>query len=116
LSTATFIGYLILGPPGAIVATAGIFLPSFIFVGLLNPIIPRLRQLSWTAAFLDAVNISAVALILAVLINLGRTTLTAWPAWVIAILATVATFRFKLSSAWVVLGGAVLGWLVSWLV
>jgi chromate transporter len=114
LSTATFIGYLILGPPGAIVATAGIFLPSFIFVGLLNPIIPRLRQLSWTAAFLDAVNISAVALILAVLINLGRTTLTAWPAWVIAILATVATFRFKLSSAWVVLGGAVLGWLVSW--
>jgi chromate transporter len=116
LSTATFIGYLILGLPGAIVATAGIFLPSFIFVGLLNPIIPRLRQLSWTAAFLDAVNISAVALILAVLINLGRTTLTAWPAWVIAILATVATFRFKLSSAWVVLGGAVLGWLVSWLV
>lgn len=61
LSTATFIGYVIAGIPGAIVATIGIFLPSFVFVAVLNPLIPRLRASSWTRAFLDAVNVSAVA-------------------------------------------------------
>ena len=64
LTTSTFIGYILSGIPGAVVATAGIFLPSFFFVLMLNPIIPRLRQSAWASAFLDAVNVSAVALML----------------------------------------------------
>ena len=62
LSTATFIGYLVEGVPGAAVATLGIFLPAFVLVGLLNPLIPRMRSSRWVSAFLDAINASAVAL------------------------------------------------------
>jgi chromate transporter len=113
LSTATFIGYLIAGVPGAIAATLGIFLPSFLFVLILNPIIPRLREMAWTAAFLDAVNAAAVALMLAVTIALGRETLVNWQAWVILGLAALLAFRFKLNSAWLVLGGAVLGYALN---
>lgn len=72
LSTATFIGYLISGVPGAVVATVAIFLPSFFFVAALNPLIPRLRSSKWTAAFLDAVNVSAVALMAVVTIELAK--------------------------------------------
>jgi chromate transporter len=110
LSTATFIGYLVAGVPGAAVATAGIFLPSFFFVAALNPVIPRLRRSRWMSAFLDAVNAAAVALMLAVLLQLGASTLTTWPAWLIAGLAVVAALRFRVNSAWLVLGGAGLGW------
>ncbi len=109
LSTATFIGYLIRDVPGAIVATLGIFLPSFFFVMLLNPIIPKMRRSTWMSAFLDAINVSAIALMAAVTIELGISTLTSWPAWVIALLAAVAALRFKLNAAWLVLGGAILG-------
>ncbi len=112
LSTATFIGYLVAGVPGAAVATAGIFLPSFFFVAALNPVIPRLRRSRWMSAFLDAVNAASVALMLAVLLQLGASTLTTWPAWLIAALATVAALRFRVNSAWLVLGGAGLGWLL----
>jgi chromate transporter len=113
LSTATFIGYLIAGTPGAAVATLGIFLPSFLFVLILNPLIPRLRQMAATAAFLDAVNVAAVALMAAVTIELGRETLVNWQAWVIAGLAALLTFRLKLNSAWLVVGGALLGYLLT---
>jgi len=113
LSTATFIGYLILGVPGAIVATLGIFLPSFIFVGLLNPLVPRLRRAPLTAAFLDAVNVSAVALMVTVIISLAQGTLTHWSAWVILLLAGVLHFRWRLSAVWLVLGGAILGWFLQ---
>ncbi|MDJ0756303.1 MAG: chromate efflux transporter [Ardenticatenaceae bacterium] len=109
LSTATFIGFLVAGVPGAVVATVGIFLPSFLFVLGLNPLIPRLRQWVWTAAFLDAVNVAAVALMAAVTFELGRETLISWQTWVIAVLAAAAVFRFKVNSAWIVLGGALLG-------
>lgn len=112
LSTATFIGYLVAGFPGAIVATLGIFLPSFLFVLILNPIIPRLRERVWTAAFLDAVNVAAVALMAAVTLALGQETLVSWQAWIIAGLGVLGTFGFKLNSAWVILGGAVLGYLL----
>ena len=113
LSTATFIGYVIAGVPGAIVATVGIFLPSFLFVLALNPVIPRLRESAWTAAFLDAVNVAAVALMAAVTIELGGTTLTSWPAWTIAIVAAIAALRFRVNAAWLVLGGAITGWLLA---
>lgn len=121
-STATFIGYLIAGLPGAIVATAGIFLPSFGFVAALNPLIPKLRSAKLTAAFLDAVNVSAVALMTVVTLTLAQATLLVpseatglgfsldWVAVAIALLAAIALLRFRLNAAWLVLGGAMVGW------
>jgi chromate transporter len=113
LSTATFVGYLIAGVPGAAVATAAIFLPSFLFVLALNPVIPRLRESAWTAAFLDAVNVAALALMAAVTIDLGRATLTSWPAWAIAIAGGIIALGLRINAAWVVLGGAMAGWLLA---
>jgi chromate transporter len=113
LSTATFIGYLLGGPAGGVVATIAIFLPSFLYVGLLNPLIPRLRRSPWMAAFLSAVNISSVALMAAVTLKLAQSALTNWQSILIALLALAAGLRWKVSSAWLVLGGGVLGWLLS---
>lgn len=113
LSTATFIGYLISGVPGAAVATAAIFLPSFLFVAALNPLVPRLRRSPWTSAFLDAVNISSVALMAAVTVKLSATALTGWPAWLIALVAAGAGLRWRINAAWLVVGGAILGWGLS---
>jgi chromate transporter len=111
LTTATFVGFLVAGVPGGIIATVAIFLPSFIFVLILNPLIPKMRGSKWLSAFLDAVNVSAVALMMAVLILLGRATLTSWPAAVIALAAAIASLWFQVSSVWIILGGAGLGYL-----
>lgn len=113
LSTSTFIGYLIEGVPGAVVATLGIFLPSFFFVLILNPLIPRMRDSVWLSAFLDAVNVAAVALMIAVTITLAVGTLVSWPAWAIAAAAGVAALVFRVNAAWLVLGGAIVGWLLA---
>ncbi|MBD0361249.1 MAG: chromate efflux transporter, partial [Coleofasciculus sp. C3-bin4] len=121
LSTSTFIGYLIAGFPGAVVATVAIFLPSFLFVVLLNPLVPRLRASKWASAFLDAVNVSSVALMGVVTLNLSQTTLIKpagafsidWLSAVIAISAAVLAIRFQINAAWLVLGGALIGWLFS---
>ena len=113
LSTATFIGYVLAGAPGAVVATAGIFLPSFVFVLLLNPLIPRLRRSAWLSAFLDAVNVAAVALMAAVTLQLGAGVLVSWPAWVIAGAAAVLALRYRVNAVWLILGGAVLGRLLA---
>ncbi len=113
LSTATFIGYLIGGVSGSAVATLAIFAPSFLFVALINPWVPRLRRSRWTSAFLDSVNVSAVALMAAVTVKLSRATLTAWPGWLIALAATLIGLRWKVNLAWIVAGGGVLGWLFS---
>ncbi|MGC1199884.1 MAG: chromate efflux transporter [Geitlerinemataceae cyanobacterium] len=114
LSTSTFIGYLIAGTPGAIVSTVGIFLPSFIFVLLLNPAIPKLRRSKWMSGFLDAVNASAVALMAVVTLRLaqtlvwGPTGLNVMAVFVTAI-ASVLAIRWRVNAAWLVLGGAILG-------
>jgi chromate transporter len=113
LSTAAFIGYVLAGLPGAAVSAVAIFLPSFFFVAALNPIVPRLRESRWTAAFLDAVNVSAVALMAAVTVELARAILGDWPAWVILALASAAGLRWKINSAWLVLTGALIGWVLS---
>jgi chromate transporter len=113
LSTATFIGYLLLGAPGAVVATVAIFLPSFILVAALQPLMPRLRRSRWSAAFLDAVSVSSVALMAAVVVKLTWATLAGWPAWLIALAAAVVGLRWKVNTTWLVLGGAILGWLLS---
>jgi len=112
LSTATFIGYLVAGWAGAAVATIAIFLPSFVFVLLLNPLVTKLRQSTWSAAFLDAINAASVGLMIAVLVQLGVSTLVSWPAWVIAGAAALASWRFKVNAAWLVGGGALLGYVL----
>ena len=112
LTTATFIGVMLGGWQGGLVATVAIFLPSFVFVSILNPLIPRLRKSKFTAAFLDAINVSAVALMLVVTIRLGMSILTDWSPWVIFLLAAVAIWRFRLNAGWLVAGGAALGYIL----
>jgi chromate transporter len=113
LSTATFIGYLLGGAWGAVVATVAIFLPSFVYVAALGPILPKLRRSPWMAAFLDSVNVCAVALMAGVTITLARDALRGWPMWIIAIAALVVLWRWKINPAWVVLGGGLVGVILS---
>lgn len=113
LSTSTFVGFLVAGLPGAVVATVGIFLPSFLFVWMANPLIPRLRQSAWLSAFLDSVNVAALALMVAVVINLGWVTLLTWPTWILFLTTAVLSLRFKVNSAWLIIGGAIAGALVG---
>ncbi len=113
LSTATFIGYVILGLPGAAVATLGIFLPSFIFVAAVGPFIPKLRKSPAMKGFLDGVNAAALGLMLAVCYTLGSTVLTNTSAWIIFILAAIAVFIRNINTMWLMLGSAAAGWLLS---
>lgn len=118
LSTATFIGYQLHGFWGALAATAGIFLPSFLFVLLLNPLIPKMRQSKLLRGFLDAVNIAAVAIMIAVLFEIAMESIMVnskieWRSLLIAVISLVITFGFKkISVMWLVLGGAILGYLL----
>ena len=112
-SSVTFIGYQINGIPGAFISTLGIFLPSFVFVGLLIPIIKKMRNSTLFSAFLDAVNVASVAIILAICIIMGKETITDWRTILIAVTSIAFTFGFrKINSAFVVIGGAVQGWLI----
>ncbi len=114
LSTATFVGYQVDGFSGAAVATLGIFLPSFLFVLLLNPLVPKLRSSKWAGAFLDGVNIGAVAIMISVTYTLFVQTITDWKAALILGLALVFTFGpKKLSSFFIVLIGMAAGYLLS---
>jgi chromate transporter len=113
LSTATFIGYILGGVPGAAVATVAIFLPSFFYVALLAPVLFRLRQSAWMAAFLDSVNVCAVALMGGVTFRLAADALQGWPSWGIALVALLVLLRWKVSPAWVVLGGGTVGLLLA---
>jgi chromate transporter len=106
LTTATFIGYLVAGVPGALLATLGIFLPSFVFVALSSPLIPRLRRSAWTGGFLDGANAASVALMVAVTFELGRSAIVDWLTGALAVAAALVLFRFRVNSAWLVLGGA----------
>ena len=112
LSSATFIGYQIAGVPGAIYATVGIIIPSFIFVAILNPLIPKLRKSNFFSKFLDAVNVSALAVMLVVAIKLGGEVLVDWKSWIIALLSVAALFAIKkINAAYIILGGAFLGYI-----
>ena len=115
LSTATFIGYQLAGWKGAIAATTGIFLPSFLFVWLLNPLVPKMRKSVLLGYFLDCVNMAAVAVMLAVLIEMGKDTLTGWENIFIALCSFALVFGLKkVNVMWIVLGGALLGYVLSW--
>jgi len=111
-TTATFIGYVLAGLPGALIATLGIFLPSFILVAVINPLIPRLRQSAVAGAFLDGVIVASLALMAVVTWHLGRDAIIDLPTIGLVIVSAVLLMRFRLNSLWLVLGGAVIGLLV----
>lgn len=113
-TTATFIGYVLGGWPGALLATLGIFLPSFIFIVLIHPVAARLRQKNWTAALLDGANVVALALMTGVLFQIGQHALTDIFTWLLALIALALLLRFKFNSAWLILAGAAFGLLRFW--
>ncbi|GAL85522.1 chromate transporter [Sporocytophaga myxococcoides] len=111
-TTATFIGYQMASLPGAVIATIGIFLPSFLFVLVLNPFVPKLRKSRVMSYFLDGVNIGAIGVMLAVTFELCSSVLTDLSAWFIAIASLITVFGFrKLNSTWIIAGGAIAGYL-----
>ena len=112
-TTATFIGYLLAGNAGAIAGTIGIFLPAFVFVWLVNPWVPKIRSSPWTSGFLDGVNVASLGLMAGVTWTLGRAALIDWFTLIVAVASAIAIFRFKVNSAWLVLAGAIFGFLVK---
>ncbi|SFQ66089.1 chromate efflux transporter [Hymenobacter arizonensis] len=109
-TTATFVGYTLLGWRGALVATAGIFLPAFLFVGLSIKLVERLRESPLAGAFLDGLNAASWALMAAVSLTLARTAVVDGPTVALAVASTILLLRYKINSAWLVLGGAALGY------
>ena len=109
-TTATFIGYLIKGFPGAIAATVGIFLPSFLLVWLLNPLIPKMRNSKVFSVLLDGVNLASLALMASVLIKLGNSSITNFYTFVIFIISFIALLKTKINSAFFILAGGVIGY------
>jgi chromate transporter len=108
-TTATFIGYVVAGVPGALLATFGIFFPSFVFVAASSPLIPRIRRSPRAGSFLDGVNVASLGLMAVVTWQLGRAALVDWVTVSLALAATVLVFRLKVNSAWLVLGGGLIG-------
>jgi len=108
-TTATFIGYLLGGLPGGLVATLGIFLPAFVFVAASGPLVPRLRRSPVAGAFLDGVNVASLALMAVVTWQLGRAALVDVSTVALALISGFVLIRFRVNSTWLVLGGAALG-------
>ena len=115
LSTATFVGYLVAGVPGAAVATISILLPSFCFVLAVNPLIPRLRESRWASRFLDAVNAASIGLMAAVAVTLAHTTLLNAgeghaaldvPGCMIALASAAVALRWRIAPGWLIVAGA----------
>jgi len=108
-TTATFIGFLLAGVTGAAVATLGIFLPSFLFVGAIGFLLPRMRKSVWAGAFLDGVNAASLALMAVVTLQLGVGTFRDPVSVLLAAASAFLLYRFKVNSTWLILGGAVIG-------
>jgi chromate transporter len=108
-TTATFIGYVLGGAPGALLATLGIFLPAFVFVALSAPFVARLRRSSWASGLLDGVNVASLALMAAVTAQLAGSALVDPLTAALALASLIALVRFKINSTWLVLGGALVG-------
>jgi chromate transporter len=108
-TTATFIGYLLGGVRGAILATVGIFLPAFLFVAASGPLLPRLRRWPAAGAILDGINAASLSLMGVVTWQLGRSALVDWTTWLLAIACAVLLLRFRINSAWLVGAGALAG-------
>lgn len=112
-TTATFIGYVLGGGPGAFVATLGIFFPAFVFVALSGPLVPRVRRSEAAGAFLDGVNVGSLALMSVVTFELGRSALVDVPTVILALVSAVLLVRYRMNSAWLVLAGAAAGLLLG---
>lgn len=108
-TTATFVGYLLGGIRGAVVATVGIFLPAFLLVAVSGPLVPRIRKSNVASAFLDGVNVASLALMAEVTWQLGRTSLVDVVTVVIAAASAIALLRFRVDSSWLTLIGAIVG-------
>ena len=108
-TTATFIGYLLEGVPGAIVGTVGIFLPAFVFVAVAHPLLPRMRASATLGAAMDGINAASIGLLLAVAVELARGALSGVSGVVIALGAAVFAWHWRVGTVWLLLGGAVCG-------
>lgn len=108
-TTATFIGFILNGVPGALLSTFGIFLPAFIFVAVSNPFIPRMRNSMWVSGLLDGVNVASLGLMAAVTWQLGRASIIDIPTVLIVLISFGLLMRFKVSSTWLIIGGAIIG-------
>jgi len=111
-TTATFIGYVLAGFPGAMLATAGIFLPSFAFSAIVFPLSDRMRRIEWTAALIEGFHAGALGLMAAIAWQLGRATIIDVPTSLLALAALAVLLRFNINSAWLVIAGGVAGLLV----
>ncbi len=114
-TTATFIGYLLGGLSGAVIATVAIFLPAFFLVAISGPLVPRLRQSHFAGAVLDGVNVAALALIAVVSWQLFRAAVVDWTTLVLAGVSFVLLFRYRVNSVWLMLGGAAVGVGATWI-
>jgi chromate transporter len=108
-TTATFIGFVLAGWTGAVLATIAIFLPSFVFVALSHPLLPRLRSSHGTAAFLDGVNVAALGLMAAVTWQLARGAIADWFTVALVVVAGALLLRGGINSVWLIVGGAAAG-------
>jgi chromate transporter len=112
-TTATFIGYVVAGWMGAVVATVGIFLPGFVLVAVSGPMIPRLRRSAVAAAALNGVVAGSLALMAVVAMQLGKASIVDWKTLIVFGVSLIALLRFRVNSAWVVAAAAVVGWVVG---
>ena len=108
-TTATFIGYLLGGPLGALIATVGIFMPAFFFAAVSGPLVPRIRKSAIAGAFLDGVNVASLALMAVVTVQLARAAVVDLLTLALAAASAFLLLRFRVNSAWLVLGGALIG-------
>jgi chromate transporter len=108
-TTATFVGYVLAGVPGAVASTVGIFLPAFVFVAISGPLIPRIRQSRLAGAALDGVNVASLALMATVTWQLGRAAIVDVPSAALAVASAVLLFTTRINIAWLILGGAIAG-------
>jgi chromate transporter len=109
-TTATFIGYLVAGIPGALLATVGIFLPGFALVAISGRLLPKLRRSAWAAATLDGVVVGSLALMAVVAWQLGRAAIVDWRTFAILVVSLVVVLRFRVNSAWIIAGAGMIGW------
>jgi chromate transporter len=111
-TTATFIGYVLAGVPGAAVATIGIFLPAFVFVAISGPLVPRIRRSKVAGAVLDGVNVGSLALMAVVTFQLAQAAVVDVPTALLGIAGLIGIFVFRINSAWLVLGAAIVGMVI----
>lgn len=115
-SSVTFIGYQINGFSGALISTIAIFLPSFVFVALVNPLVKKMRNSKLFSTFLDAVNIASIAIIISICLAMAKETIIDWRTILIALLSIVVTFNYKkINSAFIVLGGSIIGYILNFI-